>query len=233
MREDLAGHTVGPPLMSSCGDGSCEEVMSHSCRAGHSVALGDTLRARDQAQPLQVHNLHNLFSHFLPPLKPPRCLEEQQCPERAEVAAQEVSKCITKQSPKLSMAGTRDLKTGCEALETPAATPETVDSQTTRAKFDHSLLFNALHRLTEPFRPLSSLSPTTNLPLTSPASPQKPLHRLKLHPNRQSWNEGQPSPFSTEGKLRHRRVMLLQRSGRGWKSTGGGKCCLSPAKHVW
>lgn len=61
--------------------------------------------------------------------------------ETAEVAAPEVSKCITKQSPKPSMARTRQLKTGCETLEDPDATPETVDSQTTGIKSDHSLLF--------------------------------------------------------------------------------------------
>lgn len=174
MKEDLAGHTAGPPLTSSCGDGCCEEVMSHSCRAGHSAALGDSMRARDQVQPLQVHDL---FPHFLHPLKPPLCLEGQQCPERVEVAAQEVSEGITKQSPKPSTARTRDLKTGCEVLESPDATPQTLDSQTAAAKFDRSLHFNAFHRLTEPFRlerPLSSWSPTMNLPLTSPPSPLHP-----------------------------------------------------------
>lgn len=75
---------------------------------------------------------------------------------------------------KPSMARTRDLKTGCEALESPDATSETLDSQTEGAKFDCSWHFNAFHRLIEPFRPerpLSSLSPTMNLPLASPPSP--------------------------------------------------------------
>lgn len=172
MREDLAGHTP----MSSCGGGCWEEVMSHSCRTGHSAALSDSMRSRDQILPLQVHSL---FPHFLHPLKPPPCLET------VEVAAQEVSKCITKQT-KPSMARTRELKTGCETLEAPDATPETVDSQTTGTKFDHSLLF----RLE---RPLSSLSSTTNLPLRSPPHPHKPLHRLKMH---QSCKEGQQQLFS-------------------------------------
>lgn len=141
-----------------------------------------------------------------------------------------------KQIPKPTMASTRDLKTGCETLETPDAIPETADSQTTGAKFEHCLLFNTLHRLIKPFkleRPVSSLSSTTNLPLKTPLGSAQALHRLKVHQSRQSCNERQPLPFSSEGKLRHGRVMLLQSRGRGRRGPRGGKWCLCPAKDIW
>jgi len=51
--------------------------------------------------------------------------------------------CFTKKSPKPSMANSRDLKIGREALQTPDPAPKTVDSHTAGAKrlLDLSLPF--------------------------------------------------------------------------------------------
>lgn len=95
-------------------------------------------------------------------------------------------KCFTRKSPAPSMATSKDLKIGCKALQTPGPAPETADSHTARPKCF-----------------------ATFLCLLSP------LHRLKLHQSRQSWNGGPPPSFNREGKLRHRWVLLPQTGDRG------------------